>query len=141
MSLTMSAMVAEPMPTPVEVERAARALGFEIRFDDPQAAFDAHAGFRPVTFTSPVSLAAGVEIYVGRAADLERDHSLQIDAQFGRVIWFRWGSSIEECLSALAICAALSALGGKVFSDEEGTFKTQEEIVAEAHEVMRFLGA
>ena len=92
-----------------------------------------------MTFGHPKPLEAGVEIYVSNADDFARDNGIEVAAHFTRVIWFRWGASFPELYSASVISAALASIGGKVYFDEEGRFKTTEEIAAEALSVLRFI--
>jgi hypothetical protein len=134
MSQSISAFVRDPIPTPIEVQDAARALGFDVSIYDPAAAFDSAFGFRPMTFGPPTSLQAGVEIYVENAHDLARENGVEIEPDFGRVISFRWGSRFEELYSALVICAALARIGAKVLIDDEGVFPTEQEILSSAEE-------
>lgn len=135
MSMAMTALVASPLPMPSAVEVAAKAIGFDFGFEAPEQLLDALAGFRPMTFRAPREMEAGVEIYVETAHDFASEHGVAVDPAFSHAIWFRF-ARMEELYSALVLCAALANLGARVYADEEGAFKTAQELTAEANSTL-----
>ena len=138
MSMAMTALVASPIPTPQQIEAAAGVLGFDLSIDEAQTPLDAFGGFRPTTFGQPRPMQAGVEIYAENAQDFAQENGLQVDPSYVHAIWFRFGSRFEELYSAQVVCAALASLGGIVFSDEEGAYKTAQELATEALSTLSF---
>ncbi len=141
MSMSISVLIGNSIPSPQEVQRVVSDLGFDLRIADLNAAFDSASGFRPMTFgptEGPVE--TGVEMYVGGAKAFARDNGVEVDPRFDRVVSFRWGSKMDECYSALAVCAAIAkAANGAIFADYQGSFVTAEEVVAEAEGASKLL--
>lgn len=139
MSMSISVLISGPIPNPTEVQRVVNDLGFDLSLTDVNAPLDSASGFRTATYGADAK-EAGVEIYVESARDFALDRGVEVEARFDRAIWFRWGSKMEECYSALALCSAIATVAnGSIYADYQGSFVATEEVVAEAKSASNLL--
>lgn len=123
MSMTLSVLVAEPLPSPRDVQQALDELGFDLSIADLSTALDADGGYRPMFYRSGDDIQdTGVELYVQGADAFPEIATLAFHPQFNRVVWFRWSSRVDEGFCALALGAAIAKVtGGLIIDDEQAS--------------------
>lgn len=132
MSLLQTAFVEKSsVPDRAKLEEAARALGFDIAFDEFYRPFDC-SGFLPCVLNGKKS---GFEIYFESLDDALRNFPRLKEEVGSRdcAICFRWGGDMTECACVLIASAALAkSFGAVVYYQDDDLLYSADQLIEEA---------
>lgn len=139
MSLQQTAFLKKSVvPDKAKLERATRALGFELQIDEFYRPFQC-SGFVPSELEGKKS---GFEIYFEPSEEAIQSfpHLREEVGDRDCAITFRWGGEMAECACVLVVSAALArSFGAVVYYQNDDLLYSADQLVTEAKSALEYL--
>lgn len=140
MSMEINVFFHGELPTREKITATMQELGFAFAIDPQDEPLDKQIGFMPMTYQGEVT---GCEfaVWEGRKAIEEIVEDFAGDdfnPAYDRTVSMVWGSSAMEGAAACSVAAALLKLTGGAVFDCDARFRSLDEAVSDAREMMEF---